>query len=201
MAFLPHPLRAMLCPCSSYQQKTTNTPTLNGGDGGGVRILLLSEVTLFKYNVSTLLSPIVGPPKFIKMTQKKRGPNLWLPMQASPLLPIKVCHSVFKERLVKLQSFFEKAPSFVVHGQICISVQNFPKIVPISQHDVIIRGGTKDCCDPVIIQSLPADPPLSVYEHGAKALLKMVEKKGGNYTVLNLLIHRKLLKTEFAHSP
>lgn len=122
-------------------------------------------------------------------------------MYASPLLPIKVCHSVFKERLVKLQSFFEKAPSFVVHGQICISVQNFPKIVPISQHDVIISGGTKDCCDPVIIQSLPADPPLSVYEHGAKALLKMVEKKGGNYTVLNLLIHRKLLKREFAHSP
>ena len=105
---------------------------------------------------------------------------------------------------MKLQSFFEKAPSFVVHRQICISVQNFPKIVPISQHDVIIRGGTKDCCDPFIIQSLPADPPLSVYEHGAKALLKMVEKKGGNYTVLNflnLLIHRKLLKREFAHSP
>ena len=102
---------------------------------------------------------------------------------------------------MKLQSFFEKAPSFVVHGQICISVQNFPKIVPISQHDVTIRSGTKDCCDPVTIQSLRADPPLSVYEHGAKALLKMVEKKGGNYTVLNLLIHRKLLKREFAHSP
>ena len=58
IAFLPHPLRAMLCPCSSYQEKTTNTPTLNGGDRGGVRILLFSEVTLFKYNVSTLLSPI-----------------------------------------------------------------------------------------------------------------------------------------------
>ena len=102
---------------------------------------------------------------------------------------------------MKLPSFFEKAPSFVVHGQICISVQNFLKFVPISQHDVIIRGGTKDCCDLVIIQSLPADPPLSVYEHGAKTLLKVVEKKGGNYTVLNLLIHRKLLKREFAHSP
>ena len=73
---------------------------------------------------------------------------------------------------------FEKAPSFVVHGRIYIAVQNFPKIVPISQYDVTIRSGTKDCCDPLTIQSLP---PLSVYEHGAKALLKMVEKKGGNY--------------------
>ena len=33
---------------------------MNGGDRGGVRILLLSEVTPFKYNVSTLLSPIVA---------------------------------------------------------------------------------------------------------------------------------------------
>ena len=30
-------------------QKTTNTPTLNGGDSGEVWILLFSEVTLF-YN-------------------------------------------------------------------------------------------------------------------------------------------------------
>ena len=59
IAFLPHPLRTMLGPCSSYLQKTTNTPTLNGGDGGGVRILLFSEVALFMYNVSTILSPIV----------------------------------------------------------------------------------------------------------------------------------------------
>ena len=32
---------------------------MNGGDRGGVRIILFSEVTLFKYNVSTILSPIV----------------------------------------------------------------------------------------------------------------------------------------------
>ena len=33
-----------------------------GGEGGrgGARILLFSEVTLFVYNVSTILSPIVG---------------------------------------------------------------------------------------------------------------------------------------------
>ena len=61
-----------------------------------------------------------------------------------------------------------------------IAVQNFPKIVPISQHDVTIRSGTKDCCDPLTIQSLP---PLSLYEHGAKALLKIVEKKGDNYSL------------------
>ena len=33
--FLPHPLHAMLCRCLSYLQKTTNTPTLNGGAGEG----------------------------------------------------------------------------------------------------------------------------------------------------------------------
>ena len=30
---LPHPLHAMLCRCSCYLQKTTNTPTLNGREG------------------------------------------------------------------------------------------------------------------------------------------------------------------------
>ena len=34
--FLPHPLHAMLCCCSSYVQKTTNTPTLNCVGGKGV---------------------------------------------------------------------------------------------------------------------------------------------------------------------
>ena len=43
----------MLCRCS--------LPTLNGGDrGGGEWILMFSEVTLFEYNVSTIVSPIVG---------------------------------------------------------------------------------------------------------------------------------------------
>ena len=44
----------------SYLQKTTNTPSLNGGERGGVWNLLFSEVTLFEYNVSTILSPVVG---------------------------------------------------------------------------------------------------------------------------------------------
>ena len=57
--FLPHPLHAMLCRCSSYLQKTTNTPTLNGGDRGGVWIVLFAGVTLLEYKVSTILSPIV----------------------------------------------------------------------------------------------------------------------------------------------
>ena len=43
---------AMLCRCSNYLKKTTNTPTLNGGDREGVPILL--------YNVSTILLLIVG---------------------------------------------------------------------------------------------------------------------------------------------
>ena len=58
--FLPHPLHAMLCHCSSYLQKTRNIPTLNGGDRGGVWILMFSEGTLFEYNVSTMLSLIVA---------------------------------------------------------------------------------------------------------------------------------------------
>ena len=80
IAFLPHPLRAMLCPCSSYLQKTTNTPTLNGGDRGGVRILLFSEVTLFKYNVSTILSPIVdvGNSIFLNIFVQDRRHVQWL---------------------------------------------------------------------------------------------------------------------------
>ena len=59
--FLPHPLHAMLCRCFlSYLRKTTNTPSLNGGERGGVWNLLFSKVTLFEYNVSTILSPVVG---------------------------------------------------------------------------------------------------------------------------------------------
>ena len=44
---------AMLCRCSSYLKKTTNTSTLNRGNREGVLILLFSEV-------STILSRIVG---------------------------------------------------------------------------------------------------------------------------------------------
>ena len=35
-------------------------PTLYGEDRGGVRVLLLSEVTKAEYNFSTILSPIVA---------------------------------------------------------------------------------------------------------------------------------------------
>ena len=37
-----------LCHCSSYLRKTTNTPTLYGGEGEGLCILLSSEMTLFE---------------------------------------------------------------------------------------------------------------------------------------------------------
>ena len=57
--FTEFKIHALLCRCSSYLQKRTNTPTLNGGDRGGVWIVLFSEVTLLEYNVSTILSPIV----------------------------------------------------------------------------------------------------------------------------------------------
>ena len=49
--FLPHPLHAMLCRCSSYLEiKTRDTSTLNGGENGGVWILLFSELILFECN-------------------------------------------------------------------------------------------------------------------------------------------------------
>ena len=57
--FTEFKIHVLLCRCSSYLQKTTNIPTLNGGDRGGVWIVLFSEVTLLEYNVSTILSPIV----------------------------------------------------------------------------------------------------------------------------------------------
>ena len=56
IAFFLYLLHAMFCRCSSYlQKKKTNTPTLNGRDRGGKRIVLFSEVTLFGYSVSTIL--------------------------------------------------------------------------------------------------------------------------------------------------
>ena len=44
---------------ATYRKQQT-PPTLNGGDRGGVRILLFSKVNLFEYNVSTILWPIEG---------------------------------------------------------------------------------------------------------------------------------------------
>ena len=60
--YLSRPIPSVQCwalVLATYR-KQQKTPTLNGGDRGGVRILLFSEVTLFKYNVSTILSLIVG---------------------------------------------------------------------------------------------------------------------------------------------
>ena len=41
----------------------TRPPTSSAGEGGWVWILLFSEVTLFEYNVSTILLPIVDIPE------------------------------------------------------------------------------------------------------------------------------------------
>ena len=51
-------------------QKTTNTPTLNGGDRGGVWIVLFSDVTPFKDNVLTILSPVQIVAKLQEQTNK-----------------------------------------------------------------------------------------------------------------------------------
>ena len=60
--------------------ETTNTSTLNGGDKGGVWILLFSEVTLFQCNVSTILSPILGYNMFTlcRIALMKAGKSYWI---------------------------------------------------------------------------------------------------------------------------
>ena len=60
IAFLPPSPPCNVLPMFELPKEKTNTPVLNGGDRGGVRIVLFSEVTLFECNVSTILSPIVG---------------------------------------------------------------------------------------------------------------------------------------------
>ena len=53
------PIQCCAAVWATYRKQQT-TRTLNGGSGGGVWILLFFEVTLFEYNVSTILSPIVA---------------------------------------------------------------------------------------------------------------------------------------------
>ena len=105
--------------------------------------------------------------QIIKMTQTKKRPKSLASNVDITFIADQDVSFCVQGKAGEVAKLFEKARGFLLY----IAVQNFPKIVPI-------RSGTKDCCDPLTIQSLP---PLSVYEHGAKALLKMVEKKGGNY--------------------
>ena len=112
--------------------------------------------------------------QIIKMTQTKKRPKSLASNVGITFIADQDVSFCVQGKAGEVAKLFEKAPGFLLY----IAVQNFRKIVPISQHDVTIRSGTKHCCDPLTIQSLP---PLSVYEHGAKVLLKMVEKKGGNY--------------------
>jgi len=65
----------MWCRCSNYLQKTTNTPTLSGGDRGGVWILLFSEVNLLEDNVSTILAAIVDK----NLQPNDQFPGKWYP--------------------------------------------------------------------------------------------------------------------------
>ena len=54
--------------CAAVRATYRKQHTLNGRDRGGVWILLFSEVTVFEYNVSTMLSPIVGSYDYILKT-------------------------------------------------------------------------------------------------------------------------------------
>ena len=61
-AFFAHPFHAMLCRCSSYPYETTITPALNGGrgEGGGVWIVLVSEIASFKDSITDMILPLVN---------------------------------------------------------------------------------------------------------------------------------------------
>ena len=59
--FLPHSLHKYCAAVQATSRKQHfNTPTLNGGEGEWVWIVLFSEVNPFKDSVSTILSPIVA---------------------------------------------------------------------------------------------------------------------------------------------
>ena len=59
--FLPHPLHAMLCQCLGNLQKTTNTPTLNGGAGEGCGLFVLWSYPIWVQCLNNnILSPVVG---------------------------------------------------------------------------------------------------------------------------------------------
>ena len=74
IAFLPHPLRAMLCPCSSYLESNKH-PNFEWRGQGRVRIRLFSEVTLF---VSTILSPIVVGTTRSRLDKDSMRKHCWL---------------------------------------------------------------------------------------------------------------------------
>ena len=57
--FLPHPLHAMFVPLFELPAENNKHPNFVWRGGGGLCILLSSEMTLFEYKVSTILSPIV----------------------------------------------------------------------------------------------------------------------------------------------
>ena len=66
----------------------TRPPTLNGsgGEGRWVWILLFSEVTLFEYNVSTILLPIVDIPEMEHVFRRfTAGLELW---KGGPFFPL-----------------------------------------------------------------------------------------------------------------
>ena len=50
-------------------------PNFEWSGEGGVRVVLFSEVTLFEYNVSTTLSPIVGSCEKHPSTARNRIPG------------------------------------------------------------------------------------------------------------------------------
>ena len=51
-------------PTENYKHPNFEWDGRGGGGMEGVWILLFSEVTLFEYNVSTILSPIVAPSSY-----------------------------------------------------------------------------------------------------------------------------------------
>ena len=114
----------MLCRCSSCLQKTTNTPTLNGGGRGGVWILLFSEVTLFEDNVSTILAVIVN---------KSLQPNDQFPGKWYPILDSNTLISIPYPRLwTLLQNRIPHSSTYLFSAYMAVALQITTKIKHIN---------------------------------------------------------------------
>ena len=153
----------MIYRCSSYLQKTTNTPTLNGGGRGGVRIVLFSNVTLFEYNVSAILSPIVGP-------RSKKSPSPSMTLVTSQLIPqaLQIANYDYKSEhwfagASTQGRFLDFAVLFDL--KLCSKWQNLPSLP-------LLLSTQKACSHPPTVRSGPAFVPTRAQIAAVEAGLK-----------------------------
>ena len=105
----------MLCYRSSRLQKTTNTPTLNGGGRGGVWILLFSEVTLFEDNVSTILAVIIDK----NLQPNDQFPGKWYPILDSNSL---ICDTLTQTWLLQNHTLHSSTYLFSIYMAVALQI-------------------------------------------------------------------------------